>query len=94
MSDAQKKAIRDYRTRLRRKGLARVEVQVPKGDIALVRDLAKALSNPAQAEQVRAALKARKSIYSGMRFKEFLASAPLEGIDLTRDKDTGRDIDL
>lgn len=94
MTDAQKKAIRAYRTRLHRKGLVRVEVQVRKGDVAFVRDLAKALTDPAQAEQVRAALKAPKSIYSGMSFKEFLAAAPLEGIDLTRDKDTGRDIDL
>jgi hypothetical protein len=79
---------------LSRQGLARVEVHVPKADAALVRDLARALNDPAQSAQVRAALKAPKSIYSGLSFKEFLALAPLEGIDLTRDKDTGRDIDL
>lgn len=27
-------------------------------------------------------------------FKEFLASAPLEGVDLERNRDYGRDIDL
>lgn len=27
-------------------------------------------------------------------FKEFLASAPLEGVDLERDRDYGRDVDL
>ena len=94
MSEAQKKAIQNFRARLSREGFVRVEVRVPKVDAAFVRDIAKALSDPALAEQVRAALKTPKSIYSGMSFKEFLASAPLEGIDLTRDKDTGRDIDL
>lgn len=34
-------------------------------------------------------LKARQ-----MDFKEFLASAPLEGVDLERNRDDGRDIDL
>jgi antitoxin Phd len=27
-------------------------------------------------------------------FKEFLASAPLEGVDLERDRDHGRDVEL
>jgi prevent-host-death family protein len=27
-------------------------------------------------------------------FKEFLASAPLEGVDLERDRDYGRDVEL
>lgn len=29
-----------------------------------------------------------------MDFKEFLASAPLEGVDLERDRDHGRDVEL
>ena len=94
MSDAQKKALRNYRARLHSKGLARVEVQVPKGDVALVRDLAKALTDPAREHKVRAALKSRVSPYAGMGLKELLAAAPLEGVDLTRDRDTGRDVDL
>lgn len=92
MSDAQKKALQNYRARLARKGLTRVEVHVPKKDVAFVREVASALSDPARAERVRAAQPA--SIYSGMSFKEFLESAPFEGIDLTRSKDTRRDIDL
>lgn len=94
MSDAQKKAIQNYRARLARKGLTRVEVHVPKVDVAFVREVASALSDPARADQVRAALKRPNSIYSGMTLKDLLSCAPLEGIDLTRSKDTGRDIDL
>ncbi len=94
MSDAQKKAIQNYRARLARKGLTRVEVHVPKADVGLVRDIASALSDPARAQRVRSALKRSDSIYTGMSLKELLSAAPLEGIDLTRDKDTGRDIDL
>lgn len=94
MSDAQKKALQNYRARLARKGLTRVEVHVPKGDAAFVRDIAKALTDPALEHQVRAALKAPNSIYSGMSLKELLLAAPLEGIDLTRDRSMGRDIDL
>ena len=32
--------------------------------------------------------------YSAMSFKEFLAAAPLEGIDLTRPREFPRDIEL
>jgi hypothetical protein len=32
--------------------------------------------------------------YLEMSFKELLANAPLEGVDLTRPRDYGRDVDL
>lgn len=91
---SQRKALAAHRRRLKRRGVARVEIRVQKRDAALLRQVAKALSDPARAPRIRAAL--RQDLRSGERlsFKEFLASAPLEGIDLTRDPDTGRDIEF
>jgi hypothetical protein len=68
-----------------------VEVTVHKQDAGLIRDVAAALSDPAQAAHTRTLIRNR---FQKMDFKAFLASAPLEGVDLTRPLDYGRDIEL
>ena len=91
---AQHKALATHRRRLKRRGIARVEVRVPKEDAALLRQLAKVLSDPARAPRMRSTLRQDLRHGSRMAFKDFLAQAPLEGIDLERDRDTGRDIEF
>lgn len=82
-----------HRRRMRQRGLRRVEVQVRAEDAALIRAVALLLADPAQADAARAAL--RGSILTkGRDLKTLLESAPLEGLDLDRPRDSGRDIDL
>lgn len=83
-----------HRRRMRRQGLVRVEVQVRKEDAALVRGVANALSDPAQAESARSMLRRRFAAPAGRSLKALLAAAPLDGIDIERDRDTGRDVEL
>lgn len=86
----QKTPLARYRSRQKRQGVVRVEVQVHKQDAALVRDVARALNTPQQADAARALLSARFTAGTAQGLKALLADAPLEGIDLTRPRDTGR----
>jgi|SRR4051812_34248864 plasmid stability protein len=94
MPRSQRKPVAAYRRRLKRRGIVRVEVHVRKDDAALVRRVAQALSDPAREAEARSILRERFSPSKGMRFKALLAAAPLEGIDLTRERDLGRDAAL
>ncbi|MDE1938301.1 MAG: hypothetical protein KGI68_04720 [Alphaproteobacteria bacterium] len=94
MVTAQHKAVVNYRRRLKRQGMIRVEVHVSKDDAALVRSVARALADPERERETRALLRARFAKSEAKGLKALLASAPLEGIDLTRDRDLGRDVDL
>jgi hypothetical protein len=94
MPTAQKKALTNYRRRMKGRGLVRLEVKVRKTDARLVREVVSALADPNLETQTRAFLREKFKAPTTMNFKEFLASAPLEGIDLTRDPDFGRDVDL
>lgn len=89
----QAKALKSHRLRQARLGLARVEVTVRKQDVPLIREVAKALGDPEQARALRSLMRARTEFRS-MGLKELLASAPLEGIDLTRPLDYGREIEF
>lgn len=91
---AQRKAIANYRRRLKRRGLTRVEIHVSKEDAVLVRGLAKALADPRKERETRALLRERFSPDRDKGLKALLAAAPLEGIDLGRQRDVGRDVDL
>jgi DNA-directed RNA polymerase beta subunit len=91
---SQRKAVKSYRRRLKRQGIVRVEVQVRKDDAPLVRKVAQALSDPKREWEARAILNEKFREDRPKSFKELLASAPLEGIDLTREDDFGRDVDL
>lgn len=84
----------NYRRRLKRQGIVRVEVQVRKEDAPLIRDVARALSDPKRAAEARALLTARFAAPRAKGLKELLAAAPLEGIELERARDTGRTVDL
>ncbi len=91
---AQRKAINNFRKRLKQQGMARLEVNVRRDDATLVRNVVRALSSPEQEQRARALLRE----YFGSRqtegLKALLAAAPLEGIDLSRTPDFGRDGDL
>ena len=94
MIGTSRKAVAEHRERLKQRGLIRIEVRAPKEDAALLRHVAGALSDPARAAQTRRLLRAQFAPYAGMGLKESLAAAPLEGVDLERNPDTGRPVDL
>ena len=88
----QSKPIATYRRRLKRRGVIRVEVHVTKTDAPLIRGVAQALSDPDRQAAVRTLLRERFGAKKGL--KALLATAPMEGIDLNRDRDLGRDVAL
>jgi hypothetical protein len=88
------KSLSVYRRRLKRRGVVRVEVHVRKDDAALIRGIARALVDPQRADETRAVLRARFAAEGAQGLKALLAAAPLEGIDLTRSRDSGRLVDL
>ena len=94
MTPDQRKAVAAYRDRLKREGVVRVEVHVREEDAPLIRGAAKALSDPAIEGETQAMLREHFAAGPAKGFKSLLAAAPLEGIDLSRDHDTGRDLDL
>ncbi len=94
MPSPQKKTLAAYRRRQKRRGVMRLEVHVRKDDASLIRWVAKALSDPARATEARALLRERFGAIQAKGLKELLAAAPLEGIDLSRERDLGRDVAL
>ncbi len=89
-----KSSLATHRARMERRGLVRVEVNVRKEDASLVRSVASALSDPSRQAEVRRLLRQRFVEPPGVSLKALLASAPLDGIDLDRSPDPGRDVDL
>jgi hypothetical protein len=81
-------------TRANKAGIVRVEIHVRTDDAALVRAVAKALNDPDQGAEVRDLLRDRFGSAKIIGLKELLAAAPLEGINLDRDRDYGRDVEL
>lgn len=94
MTTNQRKSLSAYRDRLKREGIVRVEVHVREQDAPLIRGAAKALSDPELEGEARALLREHFAAGPAKGFKRLLAAAPLEGIDLSRDRDAGRDLDL
>lgn len=94
MPSTLRKNLSAYRRRLKRQGVVRVEVHVRKGDATLVRGVAKALADPEREAEARALLRERFGGAKAKGLKALLACAPLEGIDLTRERDFGRDVAL
>ena len=70
----------------------RCEVTVHRDDVDLIRTVAAALRDPERGASARALLRERFGVPAGRGFKELLASCPLEGLDLRRPRDFGRDI--
>jgi len=93
MPKLQKKTLPAYRRRQKQRGVMRLEVHVSKDDASLIRGVAKALSDPARATEARALLRERFGAQA-TGLKQLLAAAPLEGIDLARERDLGRDVAL
>ena len=83
-----------HRARLANRGFVRVEVSVSKDDASLVRRVAAALADPARQADARALLRQRFVEPPKVSLKALLAAAPLDGIDLDRTTDLGRDVDL
>jgi hypothetical protein len=94
MPQSKPKSLSAYRRRLKLRGVVRVEVHVHRNDAALVRSVARALSDPAVETETRTLLRERFGVAKAEGLKEFLASAPLEGLDLTRKRDVGRKVEL
>ena len=100
MSDTpQKRALRNYRTRLNARGIARFEVLGLEIDRELIRSLAKRLAeNDGDAMRIRAAVS--RTIAGDPPQKDGILAAlrrsPLVRIDLniTRERTPGREVDL
>ena len=94
MVKAQRNAVNNFRKRLKQSGMARLEVRVHKDDATLVRNVVQALSSPEQEQAARALLREHFGSCQAMGLKALLAAAPLEGINLSRVRDLGHDVDL
>ena len=94
MASQPKPSVAIHRARKERQGFLRVEVNVRKEDASLVRRVASALSDPSRQAEARKLLRQRFVEPTRMSLKALLASAPLDGIDLDRGRDLGRDVDL
>ena len=94
MTKVRRKALVAHRFKLKRSGIQRVELRVHKDDVALVRMVVAALADPERKGEARALLRSRFGKPTGEDLKAYLAAAPLEGIDLTRPRDFGRDVVL
>ena len=94
MSSPAKSSLAGHRMRMAHRGFVRVEVRVSKDDASLVRHVAAALCDPARQAAARILLRQRFVEPSKVSLKALLASAPLDGIDLDRGADLGREVDL
>lgn len=81
-----------HRKRLKEQGLARIEVQVPTQDAELIRSTAQLLRGEAAANLRIQLQRLVATQHPGL--KELLAAAPLDDIDLTRNPDLGRTVEL
>ncbi len=95
MTNTRGKALAAHRNRLKKRGLARVEVQVPAEDAELIRRAARSLRGEADtAARLRVQLLGLLGARAGLGLKELLAASPLDDIDLTRAQDHGRAVKL
>ena len=94
MTKTNSSPIGQRRERNHRQVSARIERQSQKGHAGLVRDVVAPLGNSEPESEVRDTQRQKTVATRARGFKKLLASAPLEGIDLKRSRDTGRDIPL
>ncbi|MFN4287750.1 MAG: hypothetical protein ACK4E3_04550 [Brevundimonas sp.] len=83
-----------WRKRRQKQGFVRVEVQVRKDDVPLVREVASALGDPVRETQVRNLLREKIGGVHNRGLKDLLAAAPFDRIVLDRPHDAGREISL
>jgi hypothetical protein len=99
MGDSQRRAIRNYRSRLRRRGLARFEVLGRNSDRGLIRSLARRLAEDGpEASKLRAVV-SRTVAPEAPRKGGIVAAlrrSPLVGadLDLGRPREQGREVDI
>jgi hypothetical protein len=94
MRNTSNAAVTVHRERRKRQGFVRLEVQVRREDAPLLRSIAGALADPARAADARALLRERFASRKAKSLKALLADAPLDGIDLDRSDDRGREVEL
>lgn len=94
MASKTKSSVAIHRARKERQGFVRVEVNVRKEDAHLVRRVASALSDPSRQSEARKLLRQRFVEPPKVSLKALLVAAPLDGVDLDRDRDPGRDVGL
>ena len=94
MAGKAKSSVAIHRARKERQGFVRVEVNVRKEDASLVRRVASALSDPSRQAEARKLLRQRFAEPPKANLKALLASAPLDGIELDRSREPGREVDL
>ncbi|MCG8455465.1 MAG: hypothetical protein MI919_04220 [Holophagales bacterium] len=95
MPTRQRIAVDNHRRRLRERGFARLEVVVPEADKPLIRALARRLrGRTEEAAATRRSLARLTGERDEVGLKELLASAPLDGIELERDRHHGREVEL
>ena len=94
MPTSQRKALTTYRRRMRRKGFFRLEVQVLKDDVALVRGVVSALADPVHQAETRAILREHFAAQPVVGLKALLAAAPVDDLDLDQPRDYDRKVDL
>jgi hypothetical protein len=93
MTNRPHNAVAAHRKRLKDRGLARIEVQIPAEDADLMRRTAQLLRGESAAK-LRMQLRRLIAAQPAPGLKELLAGAPLEDIDLTRDVNSGRSVEL
>jgi len=94
MAGRTRSPIARHRAKKARRGFVRLEVNVRREDAPLLRRVAGALADPTRQAAARILLRQRFAAPARVSLKALLASAPLEGIDLERSRDAGRDVDL
>jgi len=94
MGGRKRSSLAAHRAQMARRGFVRVEVRVRTEDAGLVRHVAAALSDPARQAEARAIIRRRFAELPKASLKALLASAPLEGVELDRSGDFGRNVDL
>ena len=94
MAVVQQKAQQAHRRRQKAKGIKRVEVNVHKNDVALMRRIADALAQPERGALARRWLLERFGDGKAAGFKALLAAVSLDDLDLRRNRDVGRELDL
>ncbi|MCY4097893.1 MAG: hypothetical protein OXF40_06490 [Rhodospirillales bacterium] len=94
MTNTNLSPVTKWRKRRQRQGFVRVEIQIRKEDASLMRDVASALVDPEREAETRAVLREKIAAPRPGGLKALLASAPLDGVDLERSRDVGRDAAL
>ena len=87
-------ALQQFRARLKRDGMARVELQVRREDAVLMRHIARDLADPDRSVATRQALLACINRNAPASLKEHLLLPAIGELDLVRSADTGRAVDL